>query len=370
MGSGEAYTQFAMPHPIRYARTTDHVNIAFTEVGAGEPTIYLPTFPWCNVSAVFADPLLAVHAEQLGSALQLLVYDARGCGLSDHDPADLSLDGLVRDIDAVADAAGVDRFALYGSGEGARIMIRYAATRPERVTKLILWLPSVSNRRLHEDQVVSSTRTLASQNWDLYLNTCSFGVVGGWDADRAAFAASWANLMRAAVREEDFPRLSEALHDHDVAADLARVTAPTTVIARESASVYTLEVAREVAAGIAGSRLVVAPGNWLLPCTDHVVTEAILQFVTGQESTPTNDLDANEAAQKQVPEWDNPNGRRLSTRECEVLSLISQGKTNAEIAELLGVTLATSSRHVHNILTKLGVNRRTEAAVFAATRLP
>lgn len=51
----------------------------------------------------------------------------------------------------------------------------------------------------------------------------------------------------------------------------------------------------------------------------------------------------------------------LSKREVEILSLISQGKTNEEISEILCRSLGTVKLHVHNIYKKLGVNNRMQA---------
>lgn len=55
----------------------------------------------------------------------------------------------------------------------------------------------------------------------------------------------------------------------------------------------------------------------------------------------------------------------LTKREREVLTLISEGKTNQDIAETLFISLKTVKSHVSNILSKLGVEDRTQAAVFA-----
>ena len=58
----------------------------------------------------------------------------------------------------------------------------------------------------------------------------------------------------------------------------------------------------------------------------------------------------------------------LSERETETLTLIAKGQSNKEIASALGVTEGTVKLHVTNILSKLGVNARTEALVVAVQR--
>ncbi|XBG90125.1 response regulator transcription factor [Enterococcus cecorum] len=55
----------------------------------------------------------------------------------------------------------------------------------------------------------------------------------------------------------------------------------------------------------------------------------------------------------------------LTNREREVLDLIAQGKSNQEIAEILFITLKTVKTHVSNILAKLGVEDRTQVAIYA-----
>lgn len=58
----------------------------------------------------------------------------------------------------------------------------------------------------------------------------------------------------------------------------------------------------------------------------------------------------------------------LTSRELEVLGLIVKGRSNKEIAAELGVAEGTVKIHINNILSKLGVSDRTQAATFALHR--
>jgi two-component system nitrate/nitrite response regulator NarL len=60
----------------------------------------------------------------------------------------------------------------------------------------------------------------------------------------------------------------------------------------------------------------------------------------------------------------------LTSRESEVLSLIDQGCSNKDIARRLGIEVATVKNHVHNLLDKLHVHRRGQAAARARYSAP
>lgn len=78
----------------------------------------------------------------------------------------------------------------------------------------------------------------------------------------------------------------------------------------------------------------------------------------GSASTPTRDVGQRAAL------------RKLTARECEVLVLVADGLATADIAHRLGITSATVRSHVQNILTRLGVCNRRQAAALLTGRLP
>jgi pimeloyl-ACP methyl ester carboxylesterase len=67
---------------------------------------------------------------ELSKRYRLVRYDERGCGLSDWDVLDPSFDAWVRDLEAVVDAAGVNRFPLLGMSQGGPVAIAYAVRIP------------------------------------------------------------------------------------------------------------------------------------------------------------------------------------------------------------------------------------------------
>ena len=91
--------------------TSDGVQIAYASVGAGPPLVKGPN--WMNhLEYDWQSPVWRHLMQELAREHKLIRFDQRGNGLSDWDAVDLSFEAFVSDLEAVVDAAGLEKFAL------------------------------------------------------------------------------------------------------------------------------------------------------------------------------------------------------------------------------------------------------------------
>jgi LuxR family maltose regulon positive regulatory protein len=100
-------------------------------------------------------------------------------------------------------------------------------------------------------------------------------------------------------------------------------------------------------------------GNPLVPLLQEAARRGILPEYVGQI------LDGLGLGRSQALALTQPQNEPLSTRELEVLRLVTAGLSNREIANQLIISAGTAKTHIHNICGKLGVRNRTEAAMRA-----
>ena len=103
---------------IRFCTTADGVRLAYAITGAGPPLVRAAVW-LTHVDYDLHSPVWRHWLTDLSAQHTLVRYDERGCGLSDHD-VEFSFDAWVADLEAVVDAAGLDRFALLGDVAGRR----------------------------------------------------------------------------------------------------------------------------------------------------------------------------------------------------------------------------------------------------------
>jgi DNA-binding NarL/FixJ family response regulator len=96
------------------------------------------------------------------------------------------------------------------------------------------------------------------------------------------------------------------------------------------------------------------------------VPEAILEAVRGVARGEKGWVSRRVAARlSQILQDDQESGKEFTPREMEVLRLVVDGKTNAEIGVTLGISEKTVEKHLEALFRKMGVVSRVEAAVMA-----
>ena len=122
---------------IQYAKTADGVSIAFCVAGEGPPLLFVSHPPFCHVQLDWQTAFSHLY-QPLARNHRFVWFDWQGTGLSDRDAIDFSMDAMVRNIEAVVARTGLEKFTLSALVAGVLIAVTYAATRPERVSHLIL----------------------------------------------------------------------------------------------------------------------------------------------------------------------------------------------------------------------------------------
>ena len=164
---------------IQYAKTSDGVSIAFCVMGEGQPIVYASNV-WGDVHWYLHNDATRREMDRLvASGWRLVRYDGRGMGSSDRDVSDFSLEARLRDLEAVVELAGVERFVLCGYGQGGPVAISYAIHCPERVSHLILVNSFAKGsdyyQRVPVMRALIGMRAMAEEQWDFFTLTLATG---------------------------------------------------------------------------------------------------------------------------------------------------------------------------------------------------
>lgn len=343
---------------IRLLRTSDGVQLAWAEAGAG-PALVKAANWITHLEFEWESPVWRHWMRFFSDHCRFIRYDERGCGMTDWEVGELSVERWIADLEEVIDAAGLEGpVALLGISQGAGACIGYAARHPERVSRMILY-----------GAYARGFYTRGNPDAEREHRAIIEVIRIGWGKKNPAFRQlftsrfipegtheqmDWFNeLCRKTTSPEMAARLLEARCHMNVVELLGQVRAPTLVIHSREDGVVPIEEGRLLASGIPDAQFVELPGKNHILLEDEPAwprfQEAVLEFL-GIAATPAGEGDAFAA---------------LSRREREVLALLSEGLANAEIGARLAISEKTVRNHISKLFDKLGVWSRAQAMVFA-----
>ena len=339
---------------IRFCTATDGVRLAYATVGRGPPLVKAANW-LTHIEFDWQTPIWRNWIDTLSRDHTLVRYDARGCGLSDRDPPEVSFETWVRDLESVVDSLRLERFALLGMSQGATTAIAYAVRHPERVSHLIIY-GGFGRGRLQR-----GLGAKAIEESLLYYKLAQIG----WGTDDPAFRqvftsqfipqgtaeqfAAFNELQRISASPEQAVKSMQVSGQIDVTDLAARVSCPTLVLHARGDLRVPFEEGRLLGSLIPGARFVP------LDSRNHVLFESESAFGLFREEL---------AAFLRGGEHRDALGA-LTARERELLELLARGLDNHQIAAHLELSEKTVRNHVSSVFTKLGVESRAQAIVVA-----
>lgn len=256
---------------IRYCRSGDGVRVAYAVSGAGPPLVKAANW-LTHLDLEWTSPIWAHWLHGLSHEYTLIRYDERGCGLSDWDVDDFGFDAWVKDLEAVVDAAGIERFPLLGVSQGGAVAIAYAVRHPGRVSQLVLSGAYARGRMAR----ASTVEEKEEAELDLQLGRI------GWRHDDPTFRQVFAgqflpdgtrelwdafnDLQRATTSTDNVVRFLDCFAQIDVSDLAPRVQCPTLILHSRGDLRVPGAQAQELAALIPDSQL------RFLDSRNHIVT--------------------------------------------------------------------------------------------------
>jgi pimeloyl-ACP methyl ester carboxylesterase len=125
-----------MQQQIGFCTTADGVRIAYATVCIGPPLV-VASAGISHLELDWEEPRVRGFWETIGQHHMVVRYDRQGCGLSDRNQTDFSLDSEIP-IDAIVKELGLKSFVLWGQRHGGALAIGYAVKFPDHVSHLIL----------------------------------------------------------------------------------------------------------------------------------------------------------------------------------------------------------------------------------------
>lgn len=159
--------------PVTRYALSDYVSIAYQVMGDGPIDLIMVPGVVSHIEFMHEFVGYTAFLRRLSTFARVITFDKRGQGLSDRISGAPSLEQRMDDVRAVMDAVGSKRAAIMGFSEGCAMSALFAATYPERVSKLLLFggfalaamLPGGVEERVPQRVMLWGTGAMVKTAW-------------------------------------------------------------------------------------------------------------------------------------------------------------------------------------------------------------
>lgn len=275
------------PPPIRYIRSK-HGDIACRVAGEGPATLLLVNPMSRNVEMLWDYPAWAALLDRLAQGRRLIVFDRRGCGISDPLPANVppTWEDWLEDMLIVLDELEVRDASLLAERDAAAASMLFAGSHPERVRALILCNTS-ARFRVAPDYPCGESDERTDRLCDMWNDTWSTESMVSRTRELLTTDPEYLRWVMRMQRVSYSPRRAGAefryIINFDARTVLPSIHAPTLILHRREFAVIPPAHAQYLAAHIHGARLELLPGgdmDVLVP-GDGQTLDLVDEFLTG-----------------------------------------------------------------------------------------
>jgi pimeloyl-ACP methyl ester carboxylesterase len=275
---------------IRYALRPDGVRTAYAVFGSG-PILVIPPGGTTHIEWYVSETEAQTKfCSRLAEHRTLVLYDRHGCGLSDRNRKAFTPEDDLLDLEAVISAVGGGSIDLFGISWGGSPALAYAAQRPERVDKLVLYGTGADSSRRDENTHAAMVAWNALRRADpeaYFLAQAARFFPSG--ADPETFR-SLVRMLRDSTSEVMAVKLQDVVFD--TRAVLSRISTPTLVLHRKGDVVCPFRWGQYLARRLPNAQFVPLEGDAHYPWVGDAdsILRPTLEFLTrgapGARSNP------------------------------------------------------------------------------------
>jgi class 3 adenylate cyclase/alpha-beta hydrolase superfamily lysophospholipase len=241
------------PGEVKYARTKDGIDIAYTVFGAGPDLLVAPGFV-THLDLMWDLPPFEALLD-LGRIFRVIVLDKRGTGLSDRSLGFGSVEDRTEDIRAVLDTVGSERVIIYGISESGPMALYFTVSQPDRVRALILYGTFARLDPAHASPKIAEVA-------DAWGTGRAYGVILSHPPDSVAAERVLARYERSACTPQMCREILQRNFEIDVRPMLSMISTPTLVLHCSDDPVVGVEHGRYLGSHIPGARYVEVDGDF------------------------------------------------------------------------------------------------------------